>query len=98
MSQYGLTKEDMANKIVSLRDLRFDIEKLKIKAKKAGLDEDDQFQQHLQAVETHYDLYKEKLTEFSIREDESDQECSEILDKIWRDLELSVQNVADYVS
>lgn len=97
MDENVLTREEMAQKIVKLRNLRLDIEKLKIKAKQKDVDKKKEFTDDLSSVEHNYDLFKEKLTEFAVREDDELSEVGETLDTIWQDLHASIEKMTSHV-
>jgi len=97
MDDVILTRQEMAKKIVGLRDIRLDIEKLKLKAKKTEQTEEIRFQELLADIEKNYDLYKAKLTKFAVSDDEELREIKHSLDEIWSDLHLSVQAFDEYL-
>ncbi|MFW7380743.1 MAG: hypothetical protein ACOH5I_18155 [Oligoflexus sp.] len=96
MDDVVLTREEMAKKIVGLRDIRFEIEELKLRAKNAEEDQNPEFQEHLAEVEHNYDLYKEKLTQYAVSDDEELKTIKSSLDQVWKNLQASVQKFADF--
>lgn len=92
-----LTRQEMAKKIVGLRDIRMEIEQMKLRAKNTEQHQAEDFQKALATIENNYDLYKAKLTEFAVSDDEELRKIKDTLDQVWKNLQSSVEKMAEMV-